>query len=313
MKNVEIIIPQYPTQIKTSNRRRATYYKKENAIPLKYQNNNYVFNNKGVLIEAATKKPVIKNSRSVNTPRYITIGGNLIYSGIHERVRIKIMNSIKTYFKKHIPNIKLKDTLKLPLEVTMEVHRPIDNGNWDIDNFAIIYIKAFFDSIVDKKLIDDDNIKNIISVKTKYVPITNEDDRRLVFIINSTDDDIFKTHLFYNEPDKEIRSEPDKNLEYYNLIIDSDLKTGQLLINDSNKSYSIGIGKKHIIWNALNKTLTSIAIHCLQKNVGVTVTKNVSSHLKAPITNILLNKGIPVAVNNLKESIKTNILLINSI
>ncbi|MDC6350725.1 hypothetical protein PP178_04110 [Zeaxanthinibacter sp. PT1] len=176
-----ITIPLYITQVKLSEKRRATHYKKgsKKKIPKKYE--KYVFNKKGILVHPKTGTPAIANPRSVGTPRYKKINGQEIYSGMPHHMRAKIVLAIKKNFLKYLKEVKpIQD---FPIQIDMELHAEIGIGNWDLDNLWI-YNKCFQDALTEAGIIPEDNIQYITKCAApEFVPVASEEQRKFVFKI----------------------------------------------------------------------------------------------------------------------------------
>ena len=284
-----ITIPQYPTRIQLTNSRRPQYYTDVKNIPKKYQNLRYVFK-AGKLYDIKRKKFVARNEASRQKPRYVTISGNNLYSRMHERVRIKIMHELKSTMRPYLPD---KLDLKFPVKVTMRVYRTVDTGNWDLDNFNIFYFKAFFDLLRDEKLIPDDSIQYIVAVGSELIPITDDAERRLEFIFETSQRSEITEHLLYQDTPVELQ----KGKSKWSIQLVKELETGKVLIDYDAHIYRINIGKRYIVWNALNKVLTSIAVHALIINEPVTVTHEFASMCETALKDIMFSHHIPVYID----------------
>lgn len=187
-----IEIPQFIQRVKMSNKRRAQYYTRSTPIPKKYQDSSFVFDRKGRLC-TEDMTPIIRNSRSVNTPRFKTINGQEFYAGLAKPViRVKIVNAIKDSFRPYVqPLPKLK---QFPVQFFCEYHDVPGKADWDLDN-KWIYLKVFQDLLVNEGKMPDDNIKYVSrAASMEYVPVESEEDRKLVFYICS---DARKHQFFY--------------------------------------------------------------------------------------------------------------------
>jgi hypothetical protein len=104
---------------------------------------------------------------------------------------------IKNSFEPHIN--KLLEITKFPIKITLEIHDVIKEGEsgqlWDIDNRSMPYIKAFQDCLTGnrgncKQIIPDDNILFVSSSPApKFIPVSDTQDRKLVFIIEEETDE----------------------------------------------------------------------------------------------------------------------------
>ena len=101
-----------------SNSRRPKYYTSSDRIPKKYH--GYSFDTKGRLI-TPDGEPILRNARSVNTPRMRKINGQEFYSGVtRPALRVKIVNGIKDSFRPYIQDVpKVK---QFPVKILCELH-----------------------------------------------------------------------------------------------------------------------------------------------------------------------------------------------
>lgn len=85
------------------------------------------------------------------------INAQLFYSGIHHRVRMSIIEQIKDSLTKQIIMLKLYQPInKYPL--TFEYYINANKKIYDLDNIGYIIIKIINDTLVNMKVIKDDNI-----------------------------------------------------------------------------------------------------------------------------------------------------------
>ncbi len=194
-EKVVITVPKYIKYAKLSDKRRAKYYLKGKKKPKKYA--DYKYNKDGILIDSLGN-PVIANSKSVGTPRFKKINGQLFYQGPDSPfLRQKIVSQIKESFKKYVkgtPPIKA-----LPVQIDMEMHDVVGSKNWDLDN-TWIYFKCFQDVLVDQGVLPDDNILFVTKAAApEFFPVQEEEDRKLVFTITTDTREIIQTSEVYKE------------------------------------------------------------------------------------------------------------------
>lgn len=178
-----MVIPQFITHVKMSNSRRPKYYTSSDRIPKKYH--GYSFDTKGRLI-TPDGEPILRNARSVNTPRMRKINGQEFYSGVtRPALRVKIVNGIKDSFRPYIQDVpKVK---QFPVKILCELHDLPGRADWDLDN-KWIYCKVFQDLLVQEGRLPDDNIKFVSQAAAmEYYPVEDEQDRKLVFHIITDD------------------------------------------------------------------------------------------------------------------------------
>ena len=180
--------------MKMSNRRRPTYYTEKDKIPKKYQHPTFHFDRKGRLC-TDDGQPIIRNARSVNTPRMKKINGQDFYAGSTRPVmRVKIVNAIKDAFRPYLRKVRKIPKDKFPIQISCAMFDVPGKADWDLDN-KWIYLKVFQDLIVQEKIIPDDNIKYVSKAASmEFFPVENEEDRKLVFTITS---DTRKHTYFY--------------------------------------------------------------------------------------------------------------------
>ena len=313
--NEQIVkIPQYITQVKLSDRRRAIYYYRNSRIPAKYQTDRYIFKpkkyiggSKDVLYNALDKIFVVKNATSVGTPRFITIGGNILYAGLNEYTRAKIVNEIKNDFTRFVQ--QLEPVTVFPIQIDAQIHRPPDAGNWDIDNLWI-YIKTFQDLLVDHNIIPDDSVKYITKAPSfEYYPVSEESERMIIFIIRPDVRAIINHILFATKPSPiiEIKGQYKSDVPVIYLSV-GEQKAGHLEFVKTSLHYraSIGIGRKKLLYNDLAATLIKVKQRAIQYNTTVVINKDMATEypnynedvVRSQIQKYLSNQGIPVIIHN---------------
>ena len=210
----EVVIPNFIDKIAISKQRRATYYRVGDLIPQKYHIDRYKFIPKedGILTDMSTMDKVIKNSLSAGKPRYWSIAGNDVLSGIDHNLRSKVFKELKKYFYEHFREVPHITENLYPLEIGITFFDMV--GDYDLDNLVIVYRKCLTDALCGnvefnktetgrfnkkgeaickyepdyikypKKMIDD-SVKYVISAPTMFVPVDRVQDRQLVITINS--------------------------------------------------------------------------------------------------------------------------------
>ena len=178
----------------------------------------------------------------------------------------------------------------------MVVFRTVNDGVWDMDNFEIFYKKAFQDTIRDAGLIPDDSIRYLLGICAYFVPITNDEERKLIFRFHSEyrpENPAVYNHLLYRKE----RPVIGMGSADWKLRISEKLNSGQLFIDRDTKTFFIGIGKKYILWNALRKVLTSIAYVAINENISIEITSGMYNTFGDEIEKILLGNNIQVMIN----------------
>jgi len=206
-------IPDYPLDIKVSDKKRTIYYKQGDKIPKKYLTLNYVFNKEKILIEKSTSKKVIKNTKTAGNPRFLTINAQKIYVGVHHSVRSKIVNELHKLFnrefKKQFPaKIDLKDHKIL---IGLHFYDAYHNKLPDLDNLAQLYAKCGIDCLT---VANNPNQikKGDYSHKLGIIP-----DDKLIFI----------PHIFYDYTNVESK---DRKLDFVVCLVDKNFSIENLLI-----------------------------------------------------------------------------------
>jgi len=177
-----IVIDDYIEYIQLSKHRRPVYYKKGDKIPKKYLNDKYEFN-KGILVSSDTKEKIIKNSRSVGTPKRKKISGQDIWMGMHYALRSKIAKELKLYLKKQFKKLGLEPIKAedYPISIQLDFYKPFGEANWDIDNHALIYRKCILDALKGD-YIEDDSVKFVRGIPSFYIPCKKEDQKLVITI-----------------------------------------------------------------------------------------------------------------------------------
>jgi hypothetical protein len=180
--------------VKMSNRRRATYYTSKDKIPKKFQDPTFGYDRKGRLC-TNDGQPIIRNARSVNTPRMKKINGQDFYAGNTRPVmRVKVVNAIKDAFRPYLRKVRKIPKDKFPIQISCAMYDVAGKADSDLDN-KWIYLKVFQDLIVNEKLIPDDNIKYVSKAASmEFFPVETTEERKLVFTITS---DTREHTLFY--------------------------------------------------------------------------------------------------------------------
>ncbi len=226
---ITVEIPRYIRQVKLSEARMKKYYEKGKKLPKakKYADTTKYgwkkFGAREFLVDLETEERIVANPRAAGTPRYITINGQKIYNGeASKHIRNKVLSAIKESFAQYINKLDPILLENFPLNINLEVHdiirEPSSNSLWDVDNRAWPYVKAFQDCLTgntdkngkkrNKQIIPDDNVLFITQPPVpKFVPVDDEEDRKLVFtIVKETDKRILK----HKEHKKQLKEATDE-------------------------------------------------------------------------------------------------------
>ncbi len=206
-KKYTATIPDYPTEIKVSDKKRATYWYKGDITPKKYADSlKFGFNTEDILVDLSTGSKVVKNNKTAGNPRMLTINAQKIYVGIHHSVRSKIVNELhdlfSTHFKAQLPaNIDVKDRKIL---IGLNFHDVYSGKLPDLDNLANLFVKTGIDCLTTANnpnqtkgtqpthklgIIPDDKMIFINSIVVQFTDVANVKDRKLDFNIYQVSED----------------------------------------------------------------------------------------------------------------------------
>lgn len=209
-----IEIPKYLRRVQISKKRKEKHYEKGKKLPQKYLNQQrytwkrvHVGKNKNVekLFDEEENKFVVSNPRACGTPKWQVISGQAIYSGnMNHNIRAKVFKELKETIKPYIENLEeIKD---VPVKIHIEVHDVIKEGSslWDLDNRAYPYFKAFQDALTGNRgewesKLEDDNIMFVTDINSKFIPIDDTENRKLVINIYKEDDERILNHGEYKK------------------------------------------------------------------------------------------------------------------
>jgi len=311
-----VVIEKYVTKVKISEKRRPVYYVKGGKIPIIYKRNpnRFIFKEKKfskhtqlLLYDNKEKKFVVKNERVLDKPRTITIGGNLLYAGMHERVRMKIMSAIKDDFRRYIQY--LKPIEKFPVQINAKIYAIPGLRNWDLDNLWI-YIKAFQDLLIEYNIVPDDSVRFITKpAGFEFTPVSQLKDRKMIFTIKKDERNITNHVMFESKP------KPLFHIKYQYKSIDpviylsiEDMPSGEVELQQTGIHYRaiIGIGKKDLLYNQFEKILKSVRYWAIQYNAVIVIDHNMATEypnynrdrVESLIEKVLCNEGISVIIHN---------------
>lgn len=192
-------IPDYPTEIKVSESKRAKYWKSTDKLPLKVKNMTTTIGKDSYLFDSQGER-IVKNTKTVGKPRMLTINSQKIYVGIHHSVRSKIVNELHELFnkefKKQLPAVI--DTKDKKIMIGLHFYDIYHTKLPDLDNLSNLFIKTGIDCLttpnnpnqtlsngVTHKLsiIPDDKMIFIKSILVEYTSVLDVKDRKLDFSI----------------------------------------------------------------------------------------------------------------------------------
>lgn len=209
---IRLTVPGYITRVQTSAARQPKYFKRTSKLPKKYQDaTRYQFGVDGLLFDLTTNQRVIANLASVGTPGSKPINGQHFYKGFATPFdRIKVVTGIKDFLR---PFVQTLPVLSGPLRLDVELHQDPGVANWDLDNLWI-YNKCFQDLLTESEYpvgtgkkqflmrvlprIQDDSIRFITKAPgIEFTPVSDEKDRKLVFILSPETRPCILTHPLY--------------------------------------------------------------------------------------------------------------------
>jgi len=309
-----IIIPEYIMKVKLSDTRRPTYYEEGSRIPNKYKTDRYVFKEKKYshgkkmqLYDTIEKRFVYKNEKLINKARFLTIGGNMLYAGMNEHVRMKMVSAIKDDFRRYIQS--LEKITKFPIHITAELHAKPEYCNWDVDNLWI-YIKVFQDLLTEYDIIPDDSVRYITkSTSFEFFPISEYRERKMIFRINPDTRSVINHVMFKNSPVPIMYVKGQfASLTPAIYLTVHDIKSGSSNIVKDGMHFNcqIGIGKRQLLYGDFKTVLHNVRYWAIQYNVPVVIDNHLGSEfknydpdkVKNSIMTNLSNEGITVIMHN---------------
>jgi len=189
-----LVISLYREEFQYSQSRKPTYWKETDKLPayvnLGLSSTNYIWKLKGskkLLFDTIKQEFVVKNSKSVGTPRVMSINSQPFWSGGmgSEWVRMRMKDVVKAefvpYIARHLPLkifapkgkfIQIEFIFFFPFKFRTKQYQ-------DYINHWFVRQKIFEDTLVDMKVITDDNPDILRGGYGRYVEIDEEHDRRL--------------------------------------------------------------------------------------------------------------------------------------
>lgn len=180
----QFVYKDYPREVPLGIIRPKYYKKTDKRIPIKYQNDFYDFDNKGILVDCNTLKPVLKNPKEAGTRRMLKVSGQSVHN-ISGNSNIDIANYIT--IKKHLKEFFEANTD--PLEVNQKITTPVTiefifittpddvlvpNYINDLDNYKQFYEKVYLDTIQEYRYENIDKHKRAKLVKNPKGFIPND-------------------------------------------------------------------------------------------------------------------------------------------
>lgn len=147
---------------------------------------------------------VAKTKNKVSANKYIKINNQSIYNGaLNKFARAIAIENMHEYISLYLVKYRGLNVLK-NANINYQIHTVINHGsislrkgkicykpagksyipNWDLENLASIWIKAFNDALTMNNVIADDNVGVITKVSYEYVEVKDLDKRKIVVEIN---------------------------------------------------------------------------------------------------------------------------------
>ena len=269
LSHLRVVMKDYPTKVLISKERRAKYFsiKDKAKLPLKYTTEDYKFKvtKQGIrLINVRTGELVIKNPGTAGKERYQVISGNEMFARTHERIRDKVVKSMKEYFRGEIiRTIALLPpgtarTFQNSVHISMQLYTQFGVANWDVDNLWI-YHKTFYDTLAEMKLINNDNILWVRKGGgTEFIPIKEGETPRMEFFITEVESEAVPFGLHLRES--------------------INLAPGEIQVIDG--TILLGTGRKKIIYGAAQKAIRRAMYYCLNNFYNAHVSKDTHATYK---------------------------------
>ena len=181
---ITITIPNFSEYIKVAESKRlAPIIKGKRKIPKKYlDETKYSFDSKGRLIDNETGMLIAGNPNVVGKPRYWRVNGQDIYN---QKVKTFQRNNyigmlhkfFKLVFETEFKNVRIK---KFPLTLSITFYvRDMQDHNIDNDN-KWIWEKVIQDTLVENKILPDDNPRIICQNTKRTVLVDKDEDVKLI-------------------------------------------------------------------------------------------------------------------------------------
>lgn len=183
LKRLEIPFSDY---IRVAEKTRVKPYRKDKCrVPKKYQTEDYGWNSKGFLIRKSDGIIITANSKTAGKPREKKVSGQDIYNGhISSFARAFLVRSLHQRFAPFVRELEAITSLEnFPLGVHLNFHVH-DKGKNNLDNDnRWIWEKALQDTLVEHKIIPDDNPYIVWENVKRTILIAPEKEQSLVIEI----------------------------------------------------------------------------------------------------------------------------------
>jgi hypothetical protein len=182
----EIVVEDYPSKIQLSEKRRAVYFqykKHKDKLPKKYQEpQRYKWSrDDGYLYDLVGGKRVVKNSKSVGTPKFWSVNFQAIWNQqIKYQGRALIMNKLKDIFNPYIKDLEPITEFPIRIELfLLDQEMPVD-----VDNKGVVYTKCITDLLTNNNIIPDDSSDYVNDTgRCKWVKINESETTKMIIKI----------------------------------------------------------------------------------------------------------------------------------
>ena len=145
---------------------------------------------------------IAKTNNKIAPNKMLKINNQAIYNGFISRfTRNIVVNNMKDYVKSNISkNLQIHN---FPVYIEFHIYTVRNHGsismrngkvcwkpskkdykpNWDIENLATAWIKVICDSLIDLKIIPDDNVEFVKGISYKFIEVEQLQDRKIKIII----------------------------------------------------------------------------------------------------------------------------------
>lgn len=194
----KVVIPNYPEQIKISEKRRPKFYKRgeEDKLPKKHLEKYFYTND--VIYSNETMEPIVKNTKSVGKPRFEKVNFQKLWNGsVARHMRAKMADTLHEFysgmFKKQLPK-KIEIGENECLYISYEFQNIINSDSADLDNLVHWHIKTSLDCLTEKNnpnqkdghklgIIKDDNLKYVRGIAYCFVECESSEQQKLTIHI----------------------------------------------------------------------------------------------------------------------------------
>jgi Holliday junction resolvase RusA-like endonuclease len=87
---------------------------------------------------------------------------------------------MRKWYNGYLKKIKKVQNIDYPVGICLNFFKPLEAGNYDLDNMKYFYLKTLQDSLVDCKIIKDDNVKYVNSLVSNFY---ESDTKKLQIIV----------------------------------------------------------------------------------------------------------------------------------